>query len=53
LGEQSAREFQVLPKMSRYLTHHEKAAGPEEPLERFFSIFEPMRKKMGPSDTIT
>ena len=42
------KEFRFCPKMSRYLTHFKKLREPEEPLERFFSIFEPMRKKMGP-----
>ena len=41
-------KFKFCPKMSRYLTHLKKLRDPEEPLERFFSIFEPMQKKMGP-----
>jgi uncharacterized protein YecE (DUF72 family) len=40
--------FLFCPKISRYLTHFKKLQEPEEPLERFFSIFEPMRKQMGP-----
>ncbi len=42
------RGFKFCPKMSRYLTHVKKLRGPEEPLQRFFSIFEPMKKHMGP-----
>lgn len=42
------RNFLFCPKMSRYLTHMKKLREPEEPLERFFSIFEPMQKQMGP-----
>jgi len=42
------KKFKFCPKMSRYLTHLKKLRDPEEPLQRFFSIFEPMRKKMGP-----
>jgi uncharacterized protein YecE (DUF72 family) len=42
------KEFLFCPKMSRYLTHIKRLKEPEEPLERFFSIFEPMQKKMGP-----
>jgi uncharacterized protein YecE (DUF72 family) len=42
------KDFRFCPKMSRYLTHFKKLHEPEEPLERFFSIFEPMEKKMGP-----
>jgi uncharacterized protein YecE (DUF72 family) len=40
--------FRFCPKMSRYLTHMKKLRDPEESLERFFTVFEPMRKKMGP-----
>jgi uncharacterized protein YecE (DUF72 family) len=42
------KKFKFCPKMSRFLTHLKKLRDPEEPLQRFFSIFEPMRKKMGP-----
>jgi uncharacterized protein YecE (DUF72 family) len=41
-------DFLFCPKMSRYLTHMKKLNEPEEPLERFFGIFEPMKKMMGP-----
>jgi uncharacterized protein YecE (DUF72 family) len=41
-------DFLFCPKMSRYLTHMKKLKDPEEPLERFFSIFEHMKGKMGP-----
>ena len=40
--------FLFCPKMSRYLTHIKRLKEPEEPLERFFTTFEPMKKKMGP-----
>jgi len=40
--------FLFCPKMSRYLTHMKKLHDPEEPLERFFEVFEPMKEKMGP-----
>ena len=40
--------FTFCPKMSRFLTHMKKLTNPEEPLERFFGIFEPMKKMMGP-----
>src|SRR5690606_13056558 len=36
------------PKISRYLSHMKKLNEPEEPLERFFKIFHPMKKHMGP-----
>ncbi len=40
--------FMFCPKMSRYLTHIKRLKEPEEPLERFFKVFEPMKNKMGP-----
>ncbi len=40
--------FLFCPKISRYLTHIKRLKEPEEPLERFFSVFEPMKHKMGP-----
>ena len=41
-------DFLFCPKMSRFLTHMKKLNEPEEPLERFFGIFEPIKKMMGP-----
>lgn len=41
-------DFLFCPKMSRFLTHMKKLNDPEEPLERFFGIFGPMKKMMGP-----
>ncbi|HEY3402255.1 MAG TPA: DUF72 domain-containing protein [Ohtaekwangia sp.] len=41
-------DFLFCPKISRYLTHMKKLHEPEESLERFFDVFEPMQKKMGP-----
>src|SRR5215207_8470089 len=46
--KQVPKNFVFCPKMSRYLTHMKKLRDPEEPLERFFGIFEPMKKQMGP-----
>ncbi|MFL5789351.1 MAG: DUF72 domain-containing protein [Flavisolibacter sp.] len=40
--------FMFCPKMSRYLTHMKKLHDPEESLEKFFSVFEPMKQMMGP-----
>jgi len=42
------KEFLFCLKMSRYLTHIKRLKEPEEPLERFFTIFGPMQKQMGP-----
>jgi uncharacterized protein YecE (DUF72 family) len=41
-------DFLFCPKMSRYLTHLKRLHDPEEPLEHFFEVFEPMKKQMGP-----
>jgi uncharacterized protein YecE (DUF72 family) len=41
-------DFLFCPKMSRYLTHMKKLSDPEDTLQRFFEVFEPMQKKMGP-----
>ncbi len=42
------RGFKFCPKMSRYLSHMKKLREPEESLERFFEVFEPMKNTMGP-----
>ena len=36
--------FKFCAKMSRYVTHIKRMKEPEEPLERFFKVFEPMKK---------
>jgi uncharacterized protein YecE (DUF72 family) len=46
--EKVPKDFLFCPKMSRFLTHMKKLNEPEEPLERFFGIFEPLKKMMGP-----
>ncbi len=43
-----SKDFLFCVKMSRYLSHIKGLKEPEEPLERFFGIFEPMQKQMGP-----
>jgi uncharacterized protein YecE (DUF72 family) len=47
-AKQMPPDYIFCPKMSRYLTHMKKLKEPEEPLERFFSVFEKLKKKMGP-----
>jgi len=42
------KDFVFCPKMSRFLTHMKKLNDPEDTLERFFTVFEPMQGKMGP-----
>lgn len=46
--EKVPKKFLFCPKLSRYLTHIKRLKEPEEPLERFFAVFEPMQKQMGP-----
>jgi uncharacterized protein YecE (DUF72 family) len=46
--EQVPDDFIFCPKMSRYLTHMKKLRQPEEPLDRFFTVFAAMQPKMGP-----
>jgi len=41
-------DFLFCPKMSKYLTHIKRLKEPEETLERFFEVFEPMKHKMAP-----
>lgn len=40
--------FKFCPKMNKYLTHLKKLTEPEEPLERFFSVFDHMGTSCGP-----
>src|SRR5690606_42037822 len=46
--DQVPPDFLFCPKISRYLSHMKKLNDPEEPLQRFFSIFHPMKTQMGP-----
>jgi uncharacterized protein YecE (DUF72 family) len=41
-------DFVFCPKMSRYLSHMKKLHDPEEPLQRFFNIFDPIQNHLGP-----
>ncbi len=40
--------FKFCPKISRYISHLKKLNDPEEPLERFFNIFDPIADHLGP-----
>lgn len=40
--------FKFCPKMSRYLTQMKKLKEPEEPLERYFSVFDHLKDHLGP-----
>jgi len=44
----SPPHFLFCAKLSRYITHMKKLKDVEEPLQRFFDLFEPLQKKMGP-----
>lgn len=46
--EQVPKDFIFCVKMSRFVSHMKKLRDPEESLERFFEIFRPMKKMMGP-----
>jgi uncharacterized protein YecE (DUF72 family) len=41
-------EFKFCPKISKYITHIKRLKEPEEPLSRFFEVFEQMQPVMGP-----
>lgn len=47
-AEKAPQGFSFCPKLSRYITHMKKLHDAEEPLERFFSVFEPLQNLMGP-----
>jgi uncharacterized protein YecE (DUF72 family) len=46
--EEVPRGFYFCPKMSRYITHVKKLNDPETTLVRFFELFKPFRKRLGP-----
>jgi len=42
------RGFYFCPKMSRFVTHMKKLNDPEQTLPRYFAVFEPIRRRLGP-----
>ena len=46
--EKVEQDFKFCPKLSRYITHTRRLKKAEVPLERFFEIFSPLQKQMGP-----
>ena len=40
--------FRFCLKLSRYITHQMQLADVEEPLEKFFDVFESLKEKLGP-----
>jgi uncharacterized protein YecE (DUF72 family) len=42
------KDFLFCPKMSRYITHMKKLLEPEEPLQRFFDVFDNIKDYVGP-----
>jgi uncharacterized protein YecE (DUF72 family) len=47
IGTVSTR-FRFCPKISRFITHMKKLNDPENTLPRFFDIFDPVQKRLGP-----
>jgi uncharacterized protein YecE (DUF72 family) len=45
--EKVPANFRFCPKMSRYLTHIKKLKDPEDSLEKFYEVFEPIKKHIG------
>lgn len=41
-------DFIFCPKLNKYLTHNKKLREPEEPLQRFFDVFDPIADNLGP-----
>ncbi|HEY4206729.1 MAG TPA: DUF72 domain-containing protein [Puia sp.] len=42
------KDFLFCPKISRYITHIKKLHDPEDTLPKFFDVFEPVRRRLGP-----
>ncbi len=42
------KDFKLCPKISQYLTHIKKLQEPEEPLQRFFGVFDLIKERVGP-----
>ncbi|UYQ92875.1 DUF72 domain-containing protein [Chitinophaga horti] len=42
------RGFVFCPKMNRFLSHMKKLNDPEQPLQRFFDVFDPVAEHLGP-----
>lgn len=47
-AETVRKTFRFCPKISRYITHIKKLHDPEQTLPKFFDIFDPEIKRMGP-----
>jgi uncharacterized protein YecE (DUF72 family) len=47
-AEKVPKKFKFCPKISRYITHIKRLKDPEQTLEKFFAVFEPMKEKLGP-----
>lgn len=45
-NDKTPAHFHFCAKMSRYLTQMKRLKDPEEPLEKFFTAFEPLQKKL-------
>lgn len=47
-ADKTPKRFRFCPKISRYITHMKQLNDPEEPLQRFFEVFAPIKKQLGP-----
>jgi uncharacterized protein YecE (DUF72 family) len=47
-AEKVPKKFRFCPKLSRYITHMKKLLEPEEPLQRFFDVFDNIKDRLGP-----
>lgn len=46
--QRTPQNFHLCPKLSRWITHVKRLHEPEEPLEKFMSLFKALKHKLGP-----
>jgi len=46
--ERTPDTFMFCPKLSRYITHQKRLVDAEEPLKKYFEVFDVMKKRLGP-----
>lgn len=47
-SEKVPKRFKFCPKISRYITHIKRLKDPEQTLEKFFTVFDLMKDRLGP-----
>lgn len=47
-AETVKKNFKFCPKISRYVTHIKKLNDPEDTLPKFFTLFDPVKNRLGP-----